>query len=83
MPGVFERKPNPFEVAGLPTAVEVAVGWGHTCAREGAGTLWCWGASRDGQQGDGSTFAAGRRLGNSLLFDPEGGFRRELSMEGC
>jgi alpha-tubulin suppressor-like RCC1 family protein len=30
--------------ANVTGAVEVAAGKRHTCARSGAGTVWCWGA---------------------------------------
>jgi alpha-tubulin suppressor-like RCC1 family protein len=33
--------------------VQVALGYGHTCARRSDGSLWCWGLAEDGQFGDG------------------------------
>ena len=33
---------------------EVAIGFGHSCARKTDGTLWCWGRNNHGQVGDGT-----------------------------
>jgi hypothetical protein len=49
-------KTSPVQVAALgASAVEVAAGEAHTCARKGDGTLWCWGNNYYGQLGDGTT----------------------------
>lgn len=34
--------------------VEIVGGHAHTCARSGAGEIWCWGSNTDGQLGDGT-----------------------------
>ncbi len=45
----------PARVAGLPAAaVEIALGYGHTCATLVDGDVWCWGRGSAGQLGDGS-----------------------------
>jgi alpha-tubulin suppressor-like RCC1 family protein len=49
-------KPLPVQVTALGTsAVEMAGGYGHTCARKGDGTLWCWGDNSAGEVGNGTT----------------------------
>jgi alpha-tubulin suppressor-like RCC1 family protein len=45
----------PTVVPGLSGAVEVATGFGFTCARRADGTVSCWGNNTVGQIGDGST----------------------------
>jgi alpha-tubulin suppressor-like RCC1 family protein len=42
-------------VMGLPAVVGLAAGGGHTCARTGAGQLFCWGRGDRGQLGTGMT----------------------------
>ncbi len=41
---------RPVSVA-LGPAVELAAARGHTCARLGDGTVWCWGGNKDDQLG--------------------------------
>lgn len=36
------------------TAVKLGVGWGHACAIEAGGALYCWGSNRDGRLGLGT-----------------------------
>lgn len=36
-------------------AIDVAAGWDHTCAVDGNGEVYCWGANDSGQLGDMST----------------------------
>ncbi|MBK6849974.1 MAG: hypothetical protein IPG96_21360, partial [Proteobacteria bacterium] len=47
---------HPTPVTGLgTTAVELAVGGGHGCARHDDGSVSCWGFALQGQVGDGTT----------------------------
>jgi alpha-tubulin suppressor-like RCC1 family protein len=39
-------------VAGMDSAVELALGSGSRCARKSDGTVWCWGGNSRGQLGD-------------------------------
>ena len=41
--------------AALSGAVAVAAGTSHTCVLRDDDTVWCWGAGRNGQLGDGAT----------------------------
>ena len=45
----------PKEVQNLSHAQEIAVGWGHTCARLSSGKVMCWGRNSSGQLGRGGT----------------------------
>jgi alpha-tubulin suppressor-like RCC1 family protein len=45
----------PVSVVGITTAVEIACGTHHTCARLANGTVQCWGYNAYGQLGDGTT----------------------------
>lgn len=42
----------PVEMSSIPAAIQITVGWYHTCATTTDGT-WCWGRGTDGQLGDG------------------------------
>jgi len=42
-------------VSGLTGAVQIDAGLNFFCARDGAGTIWCWGRNDHGQLGDGTT----------------------------
>ena len=42
---------TPLEVQGISTAVEVAAGWGHTCALLEDMTMKCWGSNQSLQLG--------------------------------
>lgn len=48
------RETVPRPVAGLAAIDEVSAGEDFTCARSGAGALWCWGTNADGQLGGGA-----------------------------
>lgn len=41
--------------AGLGFATRITAGFGHTCALNREGQIWCWGANKGGQLGDGTT----------------------------
>lgn len=41
--------------AGVANAAVVYAGWGHACAIDKTGAVWCWGLDADGQVGDGAT----------------------------
>jgi alpha-tubulin suppressor-like RCC1 family protein len=51
----FESVATPVAVVGIEDAVEVSAGGLHTCARNAAGAVRCWGLNENGQVGDGST----------------------------
>jgi alpha-tubulin suppressor-like RCC1 family protein len=53
---VTKSEPVPVQVTALGTsAVEIATGYFHSCARKADGTVWCWGYDGDGEIGDGTT----------------------------
>jgi hypothetical protein len=55
-PRTGDHPPRPIEFPGAARPLgPVAVSRAHICAIDAAGGLWCWGAGRSGQCGDGST----------------------------
>ncbi|WP_448625921.1 CARDB domain-containing protein [Geodermatophilus sp. URMC 64] len=46
--------PTPQPVPGLTGIVDIAVGWRHVVAIDGAGRVYTWGDGRDGQLGGGA-----------------------------
>jgi alpha-tubulin suppressor-like RCC1 family protein len=65
-------------VAGLPAVVELALGEGHSCAREAEGRVWCWGQNDLGQLGDGTRSPRGEPrtvvgLEDAIELDAAGG----------
>jgi alpha-tubulin suppressor-like RCC1 family protein len=42
-------------VSGLTNARMIAAGGNHSCAVDGASTVWCWGENANGELGDGTT----------------------------
>lgn len=53
-PPTGTAKPMATPVKVLQPAVQVATGEYHTCARDGGGTVRCWGLGSSGQLGDGN-----------------------------
>jgi len=52
--GATSNSPVPVPVQGLPAnTIELALGYGHSCARGGDGVVRCWGRGELGQLGDG------------------------------
>jgi alpha-tubulin suppressor-like RCC1 family protein len=52
--GTTLMAPAPQLVLGIPDgAIEVVLGYDHTCARYANGDVWCWGRGDLGQLGDG------------------------------
>ncbi|MBK6534436.1 MAG: hypothetical protein IPF99_34195 [Deltaproteobacteria bacterium] len=51
--GTMTNRWNPTAVPGLAGVVQLAVGFGYTCARLGDGSVRCLGANAAGQLGDG------------------------------
>jgi alpha-tubulin suppressor-like RCC1 family protein len=49
------QRPNPVQVTGLASVVEISTGASHTCARTRDGSLWCWGGNGAGQLGNGKS----------------------------
>jgi alpha-tubulin suppressor-like RCC1 family protein len=47
--------PGGVEVAGFTGATALAGGWGHTCALDEAGAVWCWGSGPGQLGGEGPT----------------------------
>jgi alpha-tubulin suppressor-like RCC1 family protein len=45
---------TPVNVSGLTGVTDIASGWNHTCAITNTGGIKCWGASGNGQLGDGT-----------------------------
>ncbi|MBC7690333.1 MAG: choice-of-anchor D domain-containing protein [Methylotenera sp.] len=48
----FANSATPVWVSGITTAVQIAAGANHTCARLAAGTVQCWGTNTNGQIGN-------------------------------
>jgi alpha-tubulin suppressor-like RCC1 family protein len=51
--------PAPATVTGVAGAIDVAAGYGHTCAALKSGSVMCWGYDSNGQLGRGAATAAG------------------------
>lgn len=62
--------PAPRPVRGVSDAVEVAVGFQHSCARTREGRVLCWGGNGAGQLGRGSTGGGGEMAGDVVLDGP-------------
>lgn len=57
--GTRGDRTRPVAVAGLERpALDVAAGGTHSCALLDDGSVWCWGANRSGQLGDGSVVSS-------------------------
>ena len=55
--GSFQSQTTPVPVMGITTAVDLALGWRHSCARLMDNTVQCWGWGGRGQLGNGVTIA--------------------------
>ncbi len=64
----------PVAVSGLTDAVEIAAGWGHTCARGSSGTVACWGYNYNDRR-----IEPGSRRRRTRVRDPA---RRRVSLGG-
>jgi alpha-tubulin suppressor-like RCC1 family protein len=54
--GTTENRSQPVEVRGLTgRIVQITAGFGHTCALDEAGEVFCWGLNDNMQLGDGTT----------------------------
>jgi len=53
--GTTATSTTPVQVVGITGAVDVSLGWRHSCALLGNGTVQCWGQGQFGQLGNGST----------------------------
>jgi alpha-tubulin suppressor-like RCC1 family protein len=51
---VMEPRPTPVQVPGIANIEQLALGDLHSCARDSAGSLACWGANFAGQLADGT-----------------------------
>ncbi|MFO0557552.1 MAG: MopE-related protein [Polyangiales bacterium] len=47
---------TPVAVSDLADAVEISVGFSHTCARRSTGEVRCWGSNGSGEIGDGTQY---------------------------
>ncbi len=56
-PGSVTGTTGPIQVPGLTGIVQLARGEAHTCARDGANQVFCWGLNQSGQLGDGNSGA--------------------------
>jgi alpha-tubulin suppressor-like RCC1 family protein/pimeloyl-ACP methyl ester carboxylesterase len=53
--GTTTQRNSPVAVSGLTGAVDVTMGWAHSCAKLSNGTAKCWGRNDYGQLGNGTT----------------------------
>lgn len=51
--GTVEERLSPVKVSST-VFVELSSGFDHTCGRDAAGAVWCWGSNNRGQSGDGA-----------------------------
>ncbi len=52
--GSLQTAREPIEVPGIDDAVQLSVGFAHTCVVRRSGEVWCWGLNEHGQLGDGT-----------------------------
>jgi alpha-tubulin suppressor-like RCC1 family protein len=52
-------QPEPLEIIGDHTFVDVVMAGSRACAREAGGVAWCWGTGAGGAQGNDTIFTSG------------------------
>ncbi|GIF41571.1 hypothetical protein Axi01nite_58820 [Actinoplanes xinjiangensis] len=67
---------------GLATTwVEVTAADRHTCGRDTAGKVWCWGEDFLGQRGDGAATTAGGPVGLAGVVSLDAGYVRSCAVD--
>ena len=90
-PGI-DTSARPLRVGGIPKASHVAAGYGHACATDANGEVWCWGEGTKGQTGSDGALPPpglsqvitefGGPLGNVIALAAGGAFTCALTQGG-